>query len=122
MSDATASPVTISLEDIGWSNGVVRPQNEIVARVNQLTFLRKAGRPEMEVSLASVKPKSAGNGFWQNFVGGLKGMAANMFLPPLPVAADGHQAMMDFGLALAMQKPVFTFPVATRLQGSTVER
>lgn len=113
-----SSPVSVSLQDIGCTNGVIHPQNEIVARVNTLTFHERSGKPEMEVTLASVKSKGAGNGFWQNFVGGLKGMAANLFIPPLRITRDGHRAMMDFGLALAMGKPVFTFPVATRLEGA----
>jgi hypothetical protein len=110
------SPVTIDLADFGCSNGVICPQNEMVARVNELAFEKKPGRTEMEVSLASVKAKAAANSIWQNFVGNLKGMAANAFLPPLRVAADGHQAMLDFGLALAMKQPAFTFPLATRLE------
>jgi hypothetical protein len=73
----------------------------------------------MEVTLASVKRKDAPNSLWQNFVGGIKGAAANLLLPPLTVTADGHQAMLDFGLALAMQQPTFTFPFATRLKDSS---
>ena len=69
----------------------------------------------MEVTLASVKRKDAGNGPWSNFVGGLKGTAANLLLPPLTVTTSGNQTMLNFGLALAMQKPAFTFPFASRL-------
>jgi hypothetical protein len=112
------SPVTIDLADFGYTAGVICPQNEMVARVNELAFHKKAGRTEMEVSLASVKAKNAADSFWQNFVGDLKGMAANAFLPPLHVTADGYQAMMNFGLALALEKPAFTFPLATRLEKS----
>ena len=113
-----ASPVSINLQDLAFNQGAVQTKNEMVARVNELTFHEKAGRPEMEVALASVKSKDAGNGLWQNLLGGLKGMAATLFLPPLSVSADGHQAMMDFGLALVMGKAAFTFPAASRLQGS----
>jgi len=111
------SPVTIGLEDLAWHDGVTQSQNEMVARVNQLTFRQQAGRTEMEVSLDSVKARDAADGFWQNFMGGLKGMAANAFLPPLRVADDGYDAMMNFGLALAMEQPGYTFPLATRLVG-----
>jgi hypothetical protein len=113
-----ASPVSISLQDIGYHDGTIQFENEIVARVNALTFRRQAGPPKMEVTLASVKRKDAANSLWQNFVGGLKGAAANLLLPPLTVTADGHRAMLDFGLALAMQQPTFTFPFATRLKDS----
>ncbi len=110
------SPVSVDLQDIVLRNGAVYYENETVARVNTLTFRQKAGPPKMEVSLASVKRADAGNGHWQNFVGGLKGVAANVLLPPLNITTNGQQAMMDFGLALALAKPSFTFPFAERLK------
>jgi hypothetical protein len=91
----------------------------MVARVNSLTFLRKSGLPKMEVTLDSVKRKDAGDSLWQNFLGGLKGATANMFLPPLNVTSDGYRAMVNFGLALAAREPAFTFPFAVRLKAST---
>ena len=45
-------------------------------------------------------------------------MVAKLLIPPLAVPADGHRAMMDFGLALATEKATFTFPFATRLKDS----
>jgi hypothetical protein len=111
-----ASPVSVSLQDIWFRDGAIHLENELVARVNILSFRRKSGAPKMEVTLASVKRKDAGNGLWRHFVGGLKGVAANLFLPPLTVAADGHQAMLDFGLALATEQATFTFPFASRLK------
>jgi hypothetical protein len=115
-----ASPVNISLVDIHYRDGSMHLENEMVARVNSLTFLRKSGLPKMEVTLDSVKRKDAGDSLWQNFLGGIKGATANMFLPPLNVTSDGYRAMMNFGLALAAQDPSFTFPFATRLKASTV--
>jgi hypothetical protein len=112
------SPVTISLQDLVWREGAICPQNEMVARVNSLTFRREPGSPKMEVVLDSVKAKDAGDSFWQNLVGGLKGAAVNMFLPPLTVTAQGRQVMLDFGLALATAQPSFTFPSADRLKAS----
>jgi hypothetical protein len=110
-----ASPVSISLQDISRRNGEIYFENEMVARVNLLTFRQKSP-PKMEVTLASVKRQDAGNGVWQNFVGDLKGAAANLLLPPLNITTNGQQAMLDFGLALAAQKPAFTFPFASRLK------
>ena len=110
------SPVTINLQDFAWRNGVVQIENELVARVNVLTFQKMPGTPKMEVSLASIKRKNAGNGLWQNFIGGIKGATANLFLPPLTIEPAGQQAMLDFGLALATEKNDFTFPFAQRLK------
>ncbi len=109
------SPVSVDLQDIVLRNGAVHYENEMVARVNMLTFQQKSDPPKMEVTLASVKRKDAGDGLWANFVGNIKGAAANLLLPPLNITVDGHQAMLDFGLALAMQKSSFTFPFASRL-------
>jgi len=110
------SPVSVILQDLCWRDGKLSVENQTVARVNQLAFHRNTTAPKMEVTLASVKRTDAGDSLWQNFVGGLKGVAANLLLPPLSITANGHQAMMDFGLALATQKETFTFPFATRLK------
>jgi hypothetical protein len=114
------SPIWIDLCEIRRLNGEPVPSNEILARVNTLTFRRQPGPPTMEVSLATVKHKEAGNGFWQNLKGRLAGAAANMFLDPLTVEAAGHQAMLDFGLALVSEAPTFTFPLARNLQTNGV--
>jgi len=111
-----ASPIWIDLCELRRLNGEAVAANEIVARVNTLTFRRQPGPPTMEVSVASIKHKDAGNGFWQNLKGRLAGAAANMFLDPLTVEAAGHQAMLDFGMALVSDSPTFTFPRARNLQ------
>ncbi|MGO8765145.1 MAG: hypothetical protein ACLQSR_08445 [Limisphaerales bacterium] len=110
------SPVTVTLHDIVYRQGAIHLENAIVARVDALVFRRKAGTPQMEVILASLKPEDARDSTWQNLVGRVKGMVANLLLPPLTVPVDGHEAMMDFGLALATKKATFTFPFATRLK------
>jgi hypothetical protein len=110
-----ASPVSVDLQDIVLRDGTLHYENEMVARVNSLKFQQKSDPPKMEVTLASVKRKDAGNSHWQNFIGSVKGEAANLLLPPLTITVDGHQTMLDFGLALAMQKATFTFPFAARL-------
>ncbi len=113
------SPVSVNLQDIVLRNGEIHYENEMVARVNTLTFHQKSP-PKMEVTLASVKKKDAANSLWQNFVGGIKGVTANLLLPPLNITPGGEQTMMDFGAALAAQKPAFTFPIATRLKTNWV--
>jgi hypothetical protein len=106
------SPIAIEICDVRYQEGEFRHVDEIIARVNSLAFNRKTGRPKMEVSVASVKKKNAGNSLWQNFKGSVVGMAVNLFIPPLTVEAVGHQAMLDFGQALASGARTFTFPRA----------
>ena len=110
------SPVSIRLSEIRYLNGEFQRFNEIDARVNTLTFRRKPGPPQMEVTVASVKNKGAGNGLWQNLKGGVKGLAVNLLIDPLTVEAVGHRAMLDFGQALASGAPTFTFPRARNLK------
>jgi len=43
-------------------------------------------------------------------------------LPPLTITVDGHQTMVDFGLALALQNVSFTFPFASRLTNGPSNR
>jgi hypothetical protein len=110
------SPVSISLQDICYHDGAVHAEHESVVKVNALIFRRCPGSPTMQISVASVKPKGSGDGMWQNFIGDVKGIIANEMIPPIPVEATGHQAMLDFGLALADEAPTFTFPFANRLK------
>ncbi len=112
------SPVNIDLQDISLCGTNVVYDNEYVARVNVLTFHRTSTDPRMDVSLDSIKRKNA-NSAWSNFWGGFKGIAANLFMPPIKVTPEGNQTMLDFGEALANQKPSFTFPFATRLVNTT---
>lgn len=110
------SPVTIGLHDFRWVDGAVRSENTVVARVNTLTFKRATGRPKMEVTVGSVQRAGAGNGLWQQFVGGVTGLAANLFLKPIAVDKTGHEAMLAFGRALATGETQFTFPRAKNLR------
>jgi hypothetical protein len=112
------SPVSIELCEIRYHEGEFRRCNEIVARVNTLTFRRTPGPPKMEVTVASVKNKAAGDGMWQNLKGSIKGLAVNLLIDPLTVEAVGHQAMLDFGGALASGATTFTFPRATNLKST----
>ncbi len=111
-----ASPINIGLQDFRYIGGKVQSCNELVARVNALTFTRKPGPPKMDVSVASVKRADAGDNLWQNFMGSLKGTAVNLLIEPLTVERAGHDAMLDFGLALASQARTFQFPLAKNLK------
>jgi hypothetical protein len=114
-----SSPVCIELCEIRYRDGEFQRCNEIVARVNTLTFRRGPGPPKMEVTVASVKNKTAGDGLWQNFKGGVKGLAVNLLIEPLTVEAVGHRAMLDFGGALTSGATTFTFPRATNLKSNS---
>jgi hypothetical protein len=111
-----ASPVTIALHDIRYFDGSLQVRNESVARVNTLIFRRKPGPSKMDITVASVKRKDAGNNFLQSLIGGLKGTTANLFMPPIAVEPAGSEAMLDFGRALALEAPAFTFPRAKNLK------
>jgi len=113
------SPVSIALCEIRYHEGEFRRLNEIIARVNTLTFRRGLGPPKMEVTVASVKNKTAGDGLWQNLKGSVKGLAANLLIDPLTVEAIGHRAMLDFGGALNSGAATFTFPCATNLKSNS---
>ncbi|HUR47149.1 MAG TPA: hypothetical protein VMZ27_14815 [Candidatus Saccharimonadales bacterium] len=110
------SPVTIGLENIRSKDGEVLHEDQLVVQVETLTFRRTAGPPMMEVTVGSVKRKGAGNGLWQRVMGSVKGAAANLLIKPLTVEATGQKAMLDFGAALAMQQPQYTFPKARNLK------
>jgi hypothetical protein len=110
------SPVAIGLYDILYLDGAFRLRNESVARVNTLIFRNKPGPPKMDITVASVKRKNAGDGFWQNLVGGLKATTANLFLKPIAVESAGNEAMLNFGLALVSEAPAFAFPRAQNLK------
>jgi hypothetical protein len=112
----TTSPVSIDLCDIRYLDGEFKHLKETVVQVNTLTFRRKPGPPQMEVTVASVKKKGAGQNLWQSIKGSLTGAAVNLFIDPLTVEATGHQAMLDFGQALASGAPTFTFPHARNLK------
>jgi hypothetical protein len=115
-----ASPVTIEMCDIKYLNGDFRQVNGIVAKVNTLTFRRETRSPKMEVTVASIKGKDAGDGIWQNLKGKVEGAAVNLFLPPFPVEEIGNRAMLDFGLALITGSTTYTFPRARNLVQSDV--
>jgi hypothetical protein len=107
------SPVTIGLYDIKPKNGQYRYENrsnEIVARVNTLTF-QKSENPRMGITVASIGKKE-GN----DFLGRIKGAIANLFIKPVEVDPLGNETMLKFGYALVKQEPAFTFPKAGNLK------
>jgi hypothetical protein len=110
------SPVTILLYDIRYSGGVVREFNHTVASVNTLTFRRQPGPKKMEITVGAVHKREAGDSTWENLKGKVKAAAVNLVLDPIDVDPAGHDAMLKFGLALALETPAFTFPHARNLR------
>jgi|SRR5579859_6065894 len=111
-----SSLVTIDIHDIGYFDGAFRLRNESIARVNTLIFRRSPGLAKMDITVGSVKPKNAGDGLWQNLMGGLKATTVNLFLKPIIVDPVGNEAMLNFGLALESEASAFTFPRARNLR------
>ena len=74
----------------------------------------------MDITVASVKRKGAGNNVLQNLMAGLKGTTVNLFIQPIAVERAGNEAMLNFGLALALEAPAFTFPRAKNLTAGGV--
>jgi hypothetical protein len=110
------SPVTIDLQDIRYVAGDLRVQNEIQARVNTLTFRKRAGPPKMDITVATVHPKEAGDSGWEKLKGKVKATAVNWVMDPVEVEPVGNDAMLRFGLALASDAHDFTFPHARNLK------
>jgi len=115
------SPVFVELADFYHDGKEYRQRNQLTARVNTLTFRRTPGPARMEISLASVNKKGAKDNLWQSVVGGIKGAAVNLFIPPVPVEMSGLNTMLDFGGVLAGNAATFTFPLASRLKADVVE-
>lgn len=112
------SPVVIGLYDLKPKDGrysYENRSNQIVARVNSLTF-RRSDNPRMGITVACISKKAATNSFF----GHLKAAIANLFIKPVKVTPLGNQTLLDFGYALFEQKPSFTFPRATNLKEAVV--
>ena len=112
------SPVSIGLCDIRYVGGEFRADNDLIARVNTMTF--RPGASRMEVSLGSINREDAGDSLWQKLKGGLVAVAANWFVKPMRIESQGHETMLRFGQALANGDESFTFPHAEKLTGQSV--
>ena len=110
------SPGSIDLHDIRYVGGAFRDLNETLAKVNSLTFRKQPGPTKMEITVASVRRKEAGDSRWESMVGKVKATAVNLIMDPIEVDPAGHEAMLKFGLALVSQAPEFTFPRARHLK------
>ena len=66
----------------------------------------------MEITVASIGSKNAGNGIISNLVGKVTGAVANLFIPPVTIKAEGNNALLDFAQAIVEERQQFTFPAA----------
>ena len=113
------SPVTIGLYDVKPKDGEYKYENrsnEVVARVNTLTFKKTEQTPKMGIKVASISDTAESEGFFS----GLKAVIANFFIKPPKVDKLGNTTMLEFGDALLQKKPAFTFPKATNIKESKV--
>ena len=109
------SPVTIGLYDIKPKDGKYNYENrsnEVVARVNALSFKKTKKIPHMGIKVGSIRDKVESEGFFSR----LKGAIANLFLEPTEVDKLGNTAMLEFGNALLQKKPTLTFPKAKNIK------
>jgi len=109
------SPVTVGLYSVKSVNGEYKYENkynEIVARVNTLTFGKSTDKPLMGIKVSAVYAEGGKPGFWGN----LKGAMANLIIKPLEIDKVGNDTMLDFGCALFEEKETFTFLKAKNLK------
>jgi hypothetical protein len=109
------SPATIGLYDIKPKDGrysYASRSNELVARVNTLSFKRGNGIPRMGITVASIVKAAAREGLLAR----VKGVMANLIIKPARIENIGNEAMLDFGYAILKQDPEFTFPKARNIK------
>jgi hypothetical protein len=109
------SPVTIGLYDVRPVDGKYKYENrsnQMVVRVNRLTFKRTEGVPVMGVGVATLGRSAEEEGLWPT----VKGMIANLLIRPPRIDPLGNEAMLNFGAAIQMQKPSFTLPKADKIK------
>lgn len=109
------SPVTIGLYSVKPQNGQYKYENrynELIARVDTLTFRKSGQKPKMGILIASIHKKTEGESYW----GTIKGVIANFFIKPLEVDKLGNDTMLNFGYAILKEKPAFTFPKAKNIK------
>ncbi len=109
------SPVTIGLYDIKPKDGQYRYENrsnEMVARVNTLTFKKSKRLPRLGVRVASITKATKSHGL----IARIKGTIANLLIKPPKIDRLGNETMLNFGYAILKQEPEFTFPKARNIK------
>lgn len=109
------SPVTVGLYSVKSAGGEYKyanRYNEIVARVDTLTFSESTDKPKMDISISALYAAGGTSGIWGN----IKGAIANFFISPLEIDKLGNDTMLDFSCTLFKGKETFTFPRARNLK------
>jgi hypothetical protein len=109
------SPVTVGFYSIKPKNGQYKYENrydELIARVNTLTFKKSEENPRMEITVASINKGTESDSLW----GHIKAIIANLLIKPVQVDELGNATMLDFGYALLEKSPTFTFPKAKNIR------
>jgi hypothetical protein len=109
------SPVTVGLYDIKPKDGEYKYENrsnEVVARVNTLTFKKSEKSTRMGITVASINKGTEFDSLWGN----IKAVIANLLIKPPKVDKLGNETMLNFGYALLTKKPAFTFPKAKNIK------
>jgi hypothetical protein len=113
------SPVTIGLYSVKPQDGQYKYENrynELIARVDTLTFRKSENNPRMGIEIASIRKKTEEEGFWSK----IKGLIANFLIKPLEVDKLGNDTMLNYGYAILKQKPAFTFPKAKNIKENRI--
>jgi hypothetical protein len=113
------SPVTIGLYSVKPQDGQYKYENrynELIARVDTLTFRKSEKNPRMGIVIASIYKKMENESFW----GTIKGLVANFFIKPLEVDKLGNDTMLNYGYAIMKEKPAFTFPKAKNIKDNRI--
>ncbi len=113
------SPVTAGLYSVKPQNGQYKYENkynEIIVRINTLTFEKSEDDPRMDIKISSIRNKTDDENFW----GAIKGAIANLFIKPLEVAKLGNDTMLNLGKALEEKQTAFNFPKANNIEEDKV--
>ncbi|MGA2915380.1 MAG: hypothetical protein ABSE89_05080 [Sedimentisphaerales bacterium] len=113
------SPVTAGLYSVVPQDGQYKYENkynEIIARVNSLTFKRSENNPKMAIKLASVRKKTEA----ESFKGDFEAFIANFFIKPLEVDKLGNDTMLNLGKAIADKRTTFIFPKANNIKKDSI--
>ena len=109
------SPVTAGIYSVKPQDKQYKYENkynEIVVRINTLTFKRSENNPRMAIKIASIRNETEE----ESFGGDFEAFIANFFIKPLEVDKLGNDAMLNLGKAMADKRNTFTFPKANNIK------